>query len=470
MAGVRFLDLVNPFAPYLPSVVAPQRKIPFNQRFLWTAVVLVIFLLMSEIPLYGIVSSDTSDPIMWLRVMLASNRGTLMELGITPIMTSSMVFQLLLATGIVEVNSDDKRDRELLQAAQKFLALILSLGQATVYVMTGMYGVPSSLGTGVCSLLIMQLVIAALVVILLDELLQKGYGLGSGTSLFVTTNTCENVVWNCLSPKTVTGSRGTEIEGAVVSLVQLLSTRKSKKNALIEAFTRTNLPNMSQVFVTVALFFLVVYLQRLRVDLPLRNSKTHGAVVTYPIRLFYTSNTPIMLQSALTQNLVMISQLLFSRFPDSILTRVLGLWEVSKTGSGQLVAIEGLCYYITLPQNWHEVITSPVKSAVYGLFVIGACACFSKLWLEVSNTGPRDVARQFRDQDLSILGAKESTYRELKKIIPTAAYLGGGAIGLLSVTSDTLGALGSGTGILLAVTTIYGYAETAAVESGHQLL
>lgn len=42
---------------------------------------LLIFLVMSQMPLYGIVSSDTSDPMYWLRMMLASNRGTLMGTG-----------------------------------------------------------------------------------------------------------------------------------------------------------------------------------------------------------------------------------------------------------------------------------------------------------------------------------------------------------------------------------------------------
>ena len=49
---------------------------------------------MSQMPLYGIVSSDNSDPLYWLRMMLASNRGTLMELGTTPIISSGMVFQV----------------------------------------------------------------------------------------------------------------------------------------------------------------------------------------------------------------------------------------------------------------------------------------------------------------------------------------------------------------------------------------
>lgn len=469
MASVRFLDLVSPFAPHLPEVAAPQRKIPFNQRLLWTGVVLLIFLVMSEVPLYGIVSSDQSDPIMWLRMMLASNRGTLMELGITPIMSSSMVFQLLMATGIVEVNTDDRRDRELLQTAQKFLALILSLGQATVYVLTGMYGVPSSLGIGVCLLLIMQLVFAAFIVILLDELLQKGYGLGSGTSLFVATNTCEQLTWRCFSPNTVTGTKGPEFEGAFLALVHLFFTRKSKKNAIIEAFTRANMPNMFQVLVTLGLFLVVVYLQRVRVDLPIRSAKARGIVNQYPIKLFYTSSTPIMLQSALSQNVVMLSQMLFSRYPSSMLTRVLGIWEANRSGSGQLIPTHGVAYYMLPPQSWYESRADPFKTLVYVGYVVGICAVFSKLWLEVSGTGPREIARQFRDQELQIVGSKESAYKELKRLIPIAATLGGAATGLLSVVSDLLGTLGSGTGILLAVTTIYGYVDVANNEIGANL-
>ena len=58
--------------------------------------------------------------------------------------------------------------------------MVITVGQAIVYVMTGMYGIPSELGMGVCLLIVLQLVTAGLIVLLLDELLQKGYGLGSG--------------------------------------------------------------------------------------------------------------------------------------------------------------------------------------------------------------------------------------------------------------------------------------------------
>ncbi|KAK9387938.1 SecY subunit domain-containing protein [Lipomyces mesembrius] len=466
MSGLRFLDLVKPFLPILPEVAAPERKVPFDQRIMWTGVTLLIFLVMSEIPLYGIVSSDSSDPLFWLRMMLASNRGTLMELGISPIISSGMVFQLLGGTHIIDVNLELKSDRELYQTAQKLLAIILSVGQATVYVLTGMYGPPKELGAGVCLLLILQLVLAGVVVILLDELLQKGYGLGSGISLFIATNICEQIVWKAFSPTTVNTGRGTEFEGAVVGMVHLLFTRKDKTRALKEAFYRQNLPNMMQLLSTILVFLVVIYLQGFRVEIPVKSNRARGPYGTYPVRLFYTSNLPIMLQSALTSNIFIISQILFNRFPDTFLVRLLGVWEAT-SGSAQLHAVSGLAYYMQPPLNIAEALVDPIKTVIYVAFILTACALFSKTWIEISGSSPRDVAKQLKDQDLVMAGHREaSMYKELKKIIPTAAAFGGACIGALSVTSDLLGTLGSGTAILLAVTTIYGYFEIAAKEGG----
>ena len=118
-APVRFLSLVRPFMPVLPEVSPPERKVPFQQRVMWTAIVLIIFLVASQIPLYGIMSSDSSDPLYWMRVILASNRGTLMELGISPIVTSGMIIQLLASANLVQVDFSLKEDRALLGGAQK---------------------------------------------------------------------------------------------------------------------------------------------------------------------------------------------------------------------------------------------------------------------------------------------------------------------------------------------------------------
>jgi protein transport protein SEC61 subunit alpha len=176
---------------------------------MWTAITLFIFLVCSQIPLYGIMTSESSDPMYWLRVIMASNRGTLMELGITPIVTSGMIMQLLAGANIIEVDYSLKEDRALFSGAQKLFALVIAIGQATVSVWSGVYGTPADIGAGIALLLILQLCFAAMITMLLDELLQKGYGLGSGISLFIATNVCETIIWKAFSPTTYNTGRGT---------------------------------------------------------------------------------------------------------------------------------------------------------------------------------------------------------------------------------------------------------------------
>lgn len=318
-----------------------------------------------------------------------------------------------------------------------------------------MYGLPSDLGAGICVLLIVQLVVAGLVVILLDELLQKGYGLGSGISLFIATNICESIIWKAFSPTTINTGRGPEFEGAVIALIHLLITWPNKQMALREAFYRQNLPNIMNLIATVVVFAAVIYLQGFRVEIPVKSARQRGMRGSFPIRLFYTSNMPIMLQSALSSNIFLVSQMLYSRFSENLLVKLIGTWE-PREGSAQLYAASGIVYYMSPPLNFKEALLDPVHTAVYIAYMLIACAVFSKTWIEVSGSSPRDVAKQLKEQQLVMAGHREqSMYKELKRVIPTAAAFGGACIGALSVASDLCGALGSGTGILLAVTYVH---------------
>ena len=116
--SVKFLEFVKPFCSILPEIQKPERKIQFREKVLWTAITLFIFLVCCQIPLFGIMSSDSADPFYWIRVILASNRGTLMELGISPIVTSGLIMQLLAGAKIIEVG-DTPKDRALFNGAQK---------------------------------------------------------------------------------------------------------------------------------------------------------------------------------------------------------------------------------------------------------------------------------------------------------------------------------------------------------------
>ena len=191
-----------------------------QEKVLWTAITLFIFLVCCQIPIYGCKTNKSSDPFYWMRVLLASNRGTLMELGISPIITSGLVMQLLAGSKIIDVDQGLKEDRALFSGAQKLFGILITVGEAVAYVISGMYGDVRELGAGNSILIILQLFVAGIIVIILDELLQKGYGLGSGISLFIATNICETIVWKSFSPTTINTGRGTEFEGALVAFVE----------------------------------------------------------------------------------------------------------------------------------------------------------------------------------------------------------------------------------------------------------
>lgn len=365
-----------------------------------------------------------------------------------------------------QVDFNVKEDRNLFSGAQKALGILITIGEAVAYVVSGMYGDLGSIGAGNAILIITQLFCAGLIVLTLDELLAKGYGLGSGISLFIATNICETIVWKAFSPTTINTGRGTEFEGAVIALFHLLITRNNKIQALKEALYRQNLPNLTNLLATVLIFVLVIYFQGWRVNLPVKYQKYRGQEGNYPIKLFYTSNMPIILMSSLVSNLYFVSQLLYNRAPTNVLVRLLGKWQDLDGAPGQKIPVGGIAYYISPPRSLAEVLYDPFHAVFYLVFILTACALFSKTWIEVSGSSARDVAKQLRDQQMVMKGHRDSALiHVLNRYIPTAAAFGGMCIGALSVMADFMGAIGSGTGILMAVTIIFQFYESFLKES-----
>ncbi|KAL4452608.1 hypothetical protein ABPG75_008270 [Micractinium tetrahymenae] len=464
---MRALQLFQPLAKFIPEVEEPSggKRVQFKDRLLYTLVCLAIFLVCSQLPLYGVKTTSGADPLYWARVIMASSRGTVMELGIGPTVTAGLIIQLLVGSKLLDVDTNVKSDRDLMKTAEHVLGLLITVGQAIVYVLTGMYGEPSEVGVVNGILIVLQLFIAGVLVLLLDEMLNNGWGLGSAISLFIATNICESIVWKAFSPYTLNVGRGPEFEGAVIALVHFLLSRSDKTKALKDAFYREGLPNIMQLLATVAIFLMVVYFQGFRVELPIRSKRMRsgygGNQQTYPIKLFYTSNMPIILQSALVSNLYFVSQLLFKRYGANILVQLLGRWQADESNA-QMNPVGGLVYYISPPQSLAAAAANPMHTLFYVAFMLGICAVFSITWIEVSGQSANDVAKQLRDQQYFLAGHRDtvsSLRKELNRYIPTAAAFGGMCIGALTIVADFLGAIGSGTGILLAVTIIYQYWE-----------
>jgi len=456
MAG-RFLGIFNPLSRFVPEISPPKRSVSFNEKLFWTLTALALYLVMSEIPLYGVPTGQGLE-LTALRVIFASNRGTLMELGIGPIVTAGLILQLLAGSGMIACNFSDPEDRSLFTTASKVSSIVMIGVQASAYLIGGVYG---SLTPTVSLVIFVQLMVAGIILMLLDELLQKGWGIGSGISLFILAGVAQGILWSAIAP--TPPMQDGKSYGAIIALIQTLMTRQP----LMSSFIRLdidgnplNLPTMLGFFTTIAVFFIVIYVEGVRVELPISYARYRGFRSRYPIKLLYVSNLPVIFASALFANVYLFSQLFWSQpwGRNNFWVNLLGTYEVS--AGGQPTPVGGLVYYVISPQSIPEVIARPDRALVYTGIMIAFCIVFSLTWLEVGGLGPRTVAKQLIDSGMQIPGfrrSKKPIESLLNRYIPTVAILGGLTVGLIASIANFLGVFGTGMGILLAVGIIYQY-------------
>ena len=461
MAG-RFLSLFKPLGRILPEIKVPERKVGFNEKIFWTAIVLIVYLVMSEISLYGI-SSTVQEQFAPLRVIFASNRGTLMELGIGPIVTAGLILQLLAGSSIIQCDMSQPEDRGLFTVASKFFSIFLTGIQASAYIISGMYG---TLAGPTTIIIFLQLLGAGVIVILLDELVQKGWGLGSGISLFIMAGVAQNIIWQTFSP-------GTGL--FVGALSELFATPAAGQ----QAYTLMSwilgggaYPSFIGFIATIGTFLVIIYLEGVRVELPMTYAGYKGFRSRYPIKLLYVSNLPVIFASALFANVYFFSQLLWSTQGrpapgQNILVDIFGQYNATNNQP-----IGGLTLFVTPPHNIQNVAAEPIRAAVYLAILVAFCAVFSLIWLEVGGLGPDKVAQQLMDSGMQIPGYRRSgrpIESILKRYIPVVTIMGGIIVGLVAGISDFLGVFGSGTGILLAVGIIYQYYELLMQERAAEM-
>jgi len=466
---VRFFDIFRPFIRIMPEVKAPDRKVPFKEKLIWTTLVLVLFLIMSNMPLWGIPAGQQGfDYLYYMRLILASSRGTLMELGIGPVVTAGLVMQLLVGSQIVKIDYANPEDRALFTGSQKVLAVFITIFQAAAFVLSNSYGTlepPNALAV------FLQLFAGGILVLLMDEMLQKGWGIGSGVSLFIAANVSTTIMWGAFSVMGTSTENGDGYyRGAIIAFFQMLYdgyTNNDIWGYLQKAFYRPHgLPDMTGVLATIAVFLMVVYVESVRVELPVVHSKYRGFRGKYPIKLMYTSNIPIILVQALYANVLFFSQILWTRDPNNFWFGLLGTYKTAEEG-GRLEPIGGLVYYLTPPRGLDLVYQDPIRAIIYGILLIGLSGMFASMWVEVAGLTPRDVARQLISADVRIPGFRNSQQiltRILEKYIPTVALFGGFLMGALAAFADYLGALGTGAGVLLTVGIIYQYYQLLAQE------
>ncbi len=461
MAG-RFLNLFKPIGRALPEIKVPERKVKFNEKIFWTALVLIVFLVMSEVPLFG-VATNVQDQFGALRVIFASQRGTLMELGIGPIVTAGLILQLLAGSALIKCDMSKPEDRGLFTIASKVFSIVLTGVQAGAYLISGMYG-----NVGSAAIVIfLQLVAAGVIVMLLDELVQKGWGLGSGISLFIMAGVAQQILWQMFSPA----------QGLFVGAIEQLFLKPGANGAtytIIDWVVGAGIyPSLIGFIGTIAAFLIIIYMNGVRIELPMSYAGYKGFRSKYPIKLLYVSNLPVIFASALFANVYFFSQLLWSTQTGGGANATpwyiswFGDYKVVTTGTGNATQTSiqpagGLAYFTTAPHSLQSVASDPVHALIYLGILMAFCAVFSLIWLEVGGLGPQKVAQQLMDSGMQIPGYRRSgrpIEAILKRYIPVVTILGGIIVALIAGLADFVGVFGSGTGILLSVGIIYQYYE-----------
>jgi preprotein translocase SecY subunit len=457
MASMR--DFIKSVATVLPEIPKPERKPTLNERIIWTALALIAYLVMATTPLYGFGGpANQQDQLAFLRVVFASAQGTLMELGIGPIVTAGLILQLLVGSDIIHLDMGDPDDRALFGSATKFLTMVVIVGEAVAYIFGGALGVLTPTQQIV---IFVQLFIASIIVLLLDEMIQKGWGIGSGISLFILAGVCQTVMWYSFSPQAVrvsTTSNVTEFFGFVPALISSIFSG-SVSDVIVRGF---RYPSLLTFALTIVMILVLVYIEGIRVELPITSTKYRGFQGVYPIKLLYVSNIPVILVSALAANVTFFTRILYNYSGASSGGWIswLGTWPAPVNGTQSAYPNGGLVYYMTAPQGLDQTLADPVHSVIYVLYLVAMAVLFAKLWVEIGGLHPRQVAKNLMDADVQVPGFRRtglSIEQMLNRYIPTLTIIGGILIGLIAAISDLFGVFGSGIGILLMVDIVLQY-------------
>jgi preprotein translocase subunit SecY len=438
------LTFLKPALKYLPEVSLPRRHVPFKEKLIWTSATLILFFIMGTIYPIGVSPKLLSEKIAGfaqLQMIFASKIGTIVSTGIGPIVTASIILQLLHGAEMIKIDTKTSEGKALYQGAQKILTIIVSFFEAMALVVaTKMVE-----GTGLLAFTILQIALGSIILMYLDEVVSK-WGIGSGISLFIAAGVSEEIIIRSINPlKSPAGGYA----GIIPNFFDQMVSGNLQAGLLY--------PILATVFV----FFVIVYCESMRIELPLSHVGLGGYKGRYPLRFFYVSNIPVIFAAALLANVQM-----WANFAGVNITN-----PPLDMSAGQKIV-----YYIasTLTMNELHGILSPgrfnqmfnqqvlIHLLLYLIAFTGLCVLFGKFWVQMSGIDSESIAKQIQDIGMQIPRWRQDgriVKKVLDRFIPQLTIISSIAVGFVSAGADLVGAIGSGTGILLTVGILYRFYE-----------
>ncbi len=494
------LFILKPLIERWPAVAKPEGHVTFRTKIMWTILCLILYFVLTNVMIFGL-KGDIIDLFENYRFIMAGASGSIMHLGIGPIVTASIILQLFVGAKIINLDLTKKEDKAIYQGTQKVLVVVMIVVEAVPQIFG--YLQPSdgliSMAGGVGSanlIIVVQLCLGAFLVFFMDELISK-WGIGSGISLFIAAGVSQAIFtglfnWfptNGLLELSVSNPPAGVIPGTYylvteMSLGQIMNTGyQTMFMGQPGVYENAIVPLLG----TILIFFIVVYAESSRIELPLAHGKVRGARGRYPIRLIYASNIPVILMAALLANVNMFAMLLH-KAGDKI-PLLGGQWWIGAYDLQQSTQpIAGGAWYLSSPggiNSWlmpilyggyagHDAWQYAIKVILYLSIMIFGSILFAKFWIETTNMGPAAVAKQIQGSGMQIPGFRRDP-RVLKKVlaryIPVVTVIGGAAVGALAGFADCIGTIGkaSGTGVLLTVGIMIRMYEDIAKEQAMEM-
>ena len=473
------LRRLQPYFEKIPSVERPKRHVPFKEKFAWTVGILLLYFILTNVPVFGL-SPQSIDIFAQYRAFFAGAAGSILALGIGPIVTASIILQLLVGAGIINLDLTNPEDQAAYQDFQRFLVLVMIALEAAPQILGGFLkpnvDLASRLGipVNVISFLIfLQLFIGGLLIVYMDEVVSK-WGIGSGVSLFILASISQAIIiglFNWVSP------RGKLPPGVFPRLFYIFThypiSYLLSLNGLAFLFIDGGI---LALITTVVIILLVVFAEGVRVEIPLAHTLVRGARGRFPLKLIYASVLPMIFVRALQANIIVLGLILYRH----------GITFLGEYAPGTAKPISGLMYLLSpvrSPYDWvPALVKDPTRNPYAPYFanmpdwmillhllidatilIVGGIL-FAIFWVETSGMDARTVAQQIAKSGLQIPGFRKNPKileRVLSRYIPKVTVLGGAAIGLLTLIANVLGTVGrvSGTGLLLAVSIAYQFYE-----------
>jgi preprotein translocase subunit SecY len=437
----------------LPEVSPPtQKRLSFKEKLKWTGIILFLFYILGLISLAGLGDAQRKY-FESLQLILGAKFGTVISLGIGPIVTASIVLQLLNGSGLLKFDLNSPEGKKTFQGTQKLMAIAFIIFEAGIYVFMGGLPPPAELaGTSayfiIQLLLIFQLFIGGLLILFMDEVISK-WGFGSGISLFIAAGVSEQIfirAFNWFKDPNIDYATG-----AVIALIQ----------AILRSDLTQMLKSFAPIMATIIVFVLAVYGQAMKIEIPLSFGRVRGHGIRWPLSFIYTSNIPVILVAALFANL-------------QVLVRLLNNANITFLGTVDDAGRSGFISYLSptdlvgaiISRGGFNIGWQPyLQALVYTIIFMIGCVIFAYFWVQTSGMDAKSQAQNILKSGLQIPGFRKDQRileRLLNRYIGPLTVMGALTVGLLAALADLSGALTSGTGLLLTVMIIYRLYEEIA--------